>query len=622
MKETNIKQIKQINNGSYKLPQYSIGTQILNNMKNLSGEQVTSAASGVLNGVTQIISGSGQMSNAVQPGDTDSFTTTKQNASPYGHYYDTLSLNSNKFLDAAKTKANAGFAQTEMGAIGIGASIGSLFGPIGTGVGAVVGGLTGLFGLGSRNKAIEEAKQYAQDTYAQYTGYNKQNKSVATSMGMRDEYNAEHPNNISYAAEGKQAFDPKWNGTNGIAHEGEFQWDPYTNNGMKITHATNGRIKNNNTTKKYAYGTPGVTNTNYKEDVPVYTQPQHVIFSDIFPEMKYSNGTKNIAEVAEAAQTNIKNGNMPEQNRQILEDLVNEQGMYQKENIHKKYMNQYKCGKMPKYDGGTKKVYNYIPLDDFIYPDPTETFADKIKPQLATLQKGLDATAYRPGYKYDALTKEYSPISLNPFSNPVEPVQKKTNNLKKILPYALPALGNYATNMLQLINQRNNDSKMDTSQRSSYVESPSATTYANIARPIKDNSFIKALRNEAAMQHYANDKSGYGQGLHAAVGNQINLNRMNALTNGYLTRDMNFYNQLNEYGKTLASLQDINAQRRQQASLAQEQMINAKKSSKNNWLRDDLTSWMTSGNNFTQNLINIPTYLRALGRYDSDNGLV
>lgn len=356
MKETNIKQIKQINNGSYKLPQYSIGTQILNNMKNLSGEQVISAASGTLDGVTQIISGSGQMSNAVQPGDTDSFTTTKQNASPYGHYYDTLSLNSNKFLDAAKTKANAGFAQTEMGAIGTGASIGSLFGPIGTGVGAVVGGLAGLFGLGSRNKAIEEAKQYAHDTYVQQTGYNKQNKSVATSMGMRDEYNAEHPNNISYAAEGKQAFDPKWNGTNGIAHEGEFQWDPYTNNGMKITHATNGRIKNNNTTKKYAYGTPGVTNTNYKEDVPVYTQPQHVIFSDIFPEMKYSNGTKNIAEVAEAAQTNIKNGNMPEQNRQILEDLVNEQGMYQKENIHKKYMNQYKCGKMPKYWDGTPYV--------------------------------------------------------------------------------------------------------------------------------------------------------------------------------------------------------------------------------------------------------------------------
>lgn len=499
----------------------------------INGLGVVTGGIGAIMGGLQMGQGINQMNNAVQSGDADMFTTTKQNVSPYGHYYDTMHLNTKQFGDLAKARANSGFLNTEMGAIGTGAGIGGVVGSIvpgignlvGTGVGAVVGGLAGLFGLTGRNSVINRAKQYAQDVLRQQSGYNKQNKSVATSMGMRDEYNAEHPNNISYAAEGKQAFDPKWNYQNGWAHNGEFQYRPSTDEGMTITNGTGSQ-----------------------ENAPVYTEPEDVIYTDKF--ISRITG-KNLAKSAEAAQSNLKNGFMPQQQKQLLAALAQEQGMYQKENIHKKYMNQYKCGKMPKYWGG-----------------------------------------------------------------------KFGDDMKKILPYALPALGNYATNMLQLTNQRNLDSKMSTTQRSSYVPSPSATTYANIARPIKDNSFINALRNEAAMQHYANDKSGYGQGLHAAVGNQININKMNALVNGYRNMDLNFFNQRNDYAKNLASLLNVNPRQQQQALISQYQMENAKTSRKNDYLRDDLASMMATNNDFTQNLIDIPTYLRTLGRYDSDYGLV
>jgi len=94
-----------------------------------------------------------------------------------------------------------------MDAIGTGASIGGLFGPLGMGIGALAGGLLGgigsLFGWGDNTEEVERAAKQLSDNVAVY---NKQQRAVAQSKDVAAEFNDRQ--GVATAAVGKNAFGP------------------------------------------------------------------------------------------------------------------------------------------------------------------------------------------------------------------------------------------------------------------------------------------------------------------------------------------------------------------------------------------------------------------------------
>lgn len=126
----------------------------------------------------------------------------------YGNQYTTYN-GVNAGQELAYEKANARSKQLGFGmnAIGTGASIGSFFGPIGTGIGAaaglLLGGLGSLFGWGDNSEEIERLTRLTNDNIA---NYNRQGEAVARSKDVAAEFNDRQ--GVATAAEGKNAFGP------------------------------------------------------------------------------------------------------------------------------------------------------------------------------------------------------------------------------------------------------------------------------------------------------------------------------------------------------------------------------------------------------------------------------
>lgn len=131
-----------------------------------------------------------------------------QNTTEYGNQYTTYN-GVNTAQELAYEKANARSKQLGFGmnAIGTGASIGSFFGPIGTGIGAaaglLLGGLGSLFGWGDNSEEIERITRLTNDNIAMY---NRQGESVARSKDVAAEFNDRQ--GVAAAEEGKSVYGP------------------------------------------------------------------------------------------------------------------------------------------------------------------------------------------------------------------------------------------------------------------------------------------------------------------------------------------------------------------------------------------------------------------------------
>lgn len=117
--------------------------------------------------------------------------------------YNGVSMAQEVALENANTRAKQlGFG---MNSIGTGASIGSFFGPIGTGIGAaaglLLGGLGSLFGWGDNEEEVRRQVSMTNDNIAMY---NRQQEAVAKSKDIA----AEFSDRIGTAAVGKSAFGP------------------------------------------------------------------------------------------------------------------------------------------------------------------------------------------------------------------------------------------------------------------------------------------------------------------------------------------------------------------------------------------------------------------------------
>lgn len=126
----------------------------------------------------------------------------------YGNQYTAYNgVNAGQELAYEKANARAKQLGFGMNAIGTGASIGSFFGPIGTGIGAaaglLLGGLGSLFGWGDNSEEIERITRLANDNIAMY---NRQGESVARSKDVAAEFN--NRQGVAAAEGGKSAYGP------------------------------------------------------------------------------------------------------------------------------------------------------------------------------------------------------------------------------------------------------------------------------------------------------------------------------------------------------------------------------------------------------------------------------
>ena len=125
-----------------------------------------------------------------------------------GNTYDAY-MGPNINQELAYENANARSKQTNwaLSSIGTGASIGSLFSPIGTAIGAlggaIIGGLGSLFGWGDNE---EEVKKEARMLADNVSAYNRQQRAVAESKDTSAEFNDRQ--SIPAAADGKNAYGP------------------------------------------------------------------------------------------------------------------------------------------------------------------------------------------------------------------------------------------------------------------------------------------------------------------------------------------------------------------------------------------------------------------------------
>lgn len=232
--------------------------------------------------------------------------------------------------------------------MGLGASIGTFLGPVGTLVGGGIGALLGgIFGNSHKQRAMQ--RRMLNNFYTASNATNKQNESVAMSQNMRNEF-------LNGADKGKasgvtfNSFGTNENEPNGLAGKGESIWDPSTGMGTYIDEGTK-RVDN----------------------VPVNVKDRDVIFGNL----PVFNTGKSFAELAEPRIKYIEQFNKLRrtdnsktaqiQNRELdklltpvnieLSNLAKLQEQAQIEND----MQKYKCGKSAKYDNGYSGLISTIP---------------------------------------------------------------------------------------------------------------------------------------------------------------------------------------------------------------------------------------------------------------------
>ena len=265
------------------------------------------------------------------------------------------------YNSAQKTAKQTNFA---LSSIGTGASIGSLFGPVGTGIGAaagaILGGIGHLFGWGDNKDEIFKEAQRLSETVG---GYNRMQASVAKSKDASAEFN----DRVGVAAEGKGAYENmktssianKLNvlqGPNGVTigkpasllEPGEYTYDPINMTGAKVTGKGSG------------------------DKMPSYIEPndQNIVFSKKLGFAKYAaplieemNKLDKIASNAGGSEEQQKlqaqevHKRKEQLNDQLLQ-LSSLQNMKREQNNMRKYKN----GKLPGFADGTWVDYGLSAL--------------------------------------------------------------------------------------------------------------------------------------------------------------------------------------------------------------------------------------------------------------------
>lgn len=167
-------------------------------------------------------------------------------------------------------------------------------------------------------------------------------------------------------------------------------------------------------------------------------------------------------------------------------------------------------------------------------------------------------------------------------------------------------LGSYLANMGSLLYQDAQDRSQHISRYNPYVPNGASTLYANQARPYKDFSPIQALNDELSRSMYYTRHGGaMTAGQRMGMQNALLTGNANAKANMYNTINSNYYNQMNDYSKVLASLVDQDNARQIASNQYADQEYNKKLSIKNNYLRQNRATMMQNTNDLAKNFMQL-----------------
>ena len=341
------------------------------NAVSTAGKNVLGTASKVLGGVGSAI-GAYTMANQIAGfGDHRSASDMLANVgrsnvtTEYGNQYTTYNgVNSSQELAYEKANARSKQLGFGMNAIGTGASIGSLFSPIGTAIGAaaglLLGGLGSLFGWGDNSDEIERLTTLSNDNIAMY---NRQGEAVARSKDVAAEFNDRQ--NVLGAADGKSAYGPMKNiskfnngkkfsvGPHGISSkkgsllEGqEVDWDtnPKNPEGIIVPGKPNGDTVLSSTTP-------------YNSDVVISNKNPYI--EDARKIVKDQDRLNNIITNASGSKKQqALQIRQAEQMKQLNNEKMKVISMYNPANLQQ---NKYKCGKLPGFSNGIDYLMATIP---------------------------------------------------------------------------------------------------------------------------------------------------------------------------------------------------------------------------------------------------------------------
>lgn len=253
--------------------------------------------------------------------------------------------------ELAYERANARAKQLGFGmnSIGTGASIGSFFGPIGTGIGAaaglLLGGLGSLFGWGDNSEEIERLTRLTNDNIAMY---NRQQEAVAKSKDVAAEFSDRQE--VATAAEGKNAYGPMNAKSGDNINTPKLLFDVNSNNNVSVGIPTSKLMPGETVFDKETLNWAVVPGKGNKDNVYSTVKPgdSKVVFTN----------KGGISKLGAA----VLKSNAPEDlKRWQLNELEKKQAALQESENNQSNMKKYKNGKLPGFWRGTDYLMSAIP---------------------------------------------------------------------------------------------------------------------------------------------------------------------------------------------------------------------------------------------------------------------
>lgn len=247
--------------------------------------------------------------------------------------------------ELAYENANARSKQTNwaLSSIGTGASIGSLFSPIGTAIGAlggaIVGGLGSLFGWGDNEEEVKREAKMLADTTAMY---NRQQRAVAESKDTSAEFN----DRVGTAAEGKESYGPMQTKNGDDINTPRFIFDVNAKNKVGIGVPMSKLMPKETVLDKSTGNWGRVPGKGNKDIIYSNVAPgdAHVVFTN-------KGGISDLA-------AGVLKSNAPEKLKQWqLNELENMQADLRESEQEQKNMKKYKNGKLPGFANGLDYMF-------------------------------------------------------------------------------------------------------------------------------------------------------------------------------------------------------------------------------------------------------------------------
>lgn len=606
-------------------------------------------ALGAITGGLQMASGITGMKNSLTEGDLQQWAGSQTNFGIANRQYKTLTNNAQGAMNVGMQKMRQAGTDMSLGAAGAGAGIGSIIGlaagsgsaagPIGAGIGALAGlgiGLGTFFGM--KSKQQDRMQDLINNQTKTFAGFNKQSMAVANSEGMRDEYGYKRakdgiqPGTVLKKKGNKQlvnsAYGLQYAKPNAITNGDELIIDTQT-------------------------GAASNVEGDSKENKATVVNPQDAIIN---------------AKYADAARMAIATGN-----NAMLADIINEQGKdmtrKQKQTLHN-----YACGKLPKFRYGTPgwrpmtpwelmtekkgmfpnnqewldaalsytpdtqiplKINNdygpYFPMGDKTKWSPYSMTVPNTTQQV---EKAQDIINYytRPELGENNIGPYPIPEANKEYMKPYKTGVSTTPNTKQSagttpkqnygngsgLPMSLLA-GSYLSNQAAALSQYFKDRGITPRRINTYNPSNAASTYARIAAPYKDMSWLQDMNNQVKQQlwryrHYNPNQRQIMEDSALRSGLAARANQYNVSHNQYL-------NHLAEYGKNIANYMASDAARMDTASRYADQSFNQQLSKKNDYIRTDLGTIMNNNSDLAKNFMNMYFGNKEYKNYDLDGWL-